>query len=81
MLTNKANRHKNIMLRKCFLLAHVVQHVRFDPRESDVTLTLPNIEIILLCQTQPVSNQTGIVIDLINVRISEIQGQNRHTVG
>ena len=51
MLTDKANRHKNIMLRMRFLLAHVVQHVRFDPRESDVTLTLPHIEIILFCQT------------------------------
>ena len=33
MLTDKANRHKNIMLRMRFLLAHVVQHIRLDPRE------------------------------------------------
>ena len=81
MLTNKSNRHKDIMVGMLALLPQIFQDIWLNPWHSNIALTLPSVSILVWSKTEAFSNQAAIVVDLIDIRVAKLQGQDRHTMG
>ena len=63
------------------LLPQILQDIWLNPWHPNIALALPSVSILVWSKTETFSNQAAIVVDLIDIRVAKLQGQDRHTMG